>query len=93
MQDGIRRLCMKQDRVNQQCDARDMKEALASDIQMSGTLVSITIEITIEITSITIIRNNRPRNVLADQSESSISENCIIHLTKLIRSLLPIFFW
>lgn len=44
MQDGIRRLCMKQDRVNQQCDARDMKEALASDIQMSGTLVSITIE-------------------------------------------------
>lgn len=35
---------MKQDRVNQQCDARDMKEALASDIQMSGPLISTTIE-------------------------------------------------
>ncbi len=74
---------MKQDRVNQQCDARDMKEALASDIQMSGLLISITIENVI-------MRNNRPWNVLSDQSESSISENCIMNLTRLIRYLLPI---
>ncbi len=44
MQDGTRCICMKQDRVNQQCDVRDMKEALASDIQMSGPLISFTIE-------------------------------------------------